>query len=443
MTEQIIIVVAIVFFILIGLLIKKSQFSTISDFTMNKAKLGWFPIAAGISMTYAGGAALLNMASLGMSFGWQGMVDPIGFIGGILIVIFFINKYRNDNGVTISDLLSGTDKKLSILIGIITTVVFTLILASQFVALSKLIAPIFPNVNYAILTIVPSALIFSYVFLGGFSSVTKTDIMQLVFIIVFLLLPIGYFIGTNDTITPNTPKEFTPMPLNLMILLGISLIFLPVSQDINIRAKSAVNKKQAFIGFLVGAFIYTLIIASSTYIGISLAESGIEIKDTEQAFPIFFKEFFPKFGIIAILAALAAIISSMDSFSLNAITALSNDLLSKSKISNKYSQNTLIKISGLLIYFLAIIVAVWLNESLSLILTSLLIYISTLLPIALARKLKIADNTIFYTTLILMATIISIEVLKINIELKAIFYPLIGFGLVGLSYLIITFKTTD
>ena len=95
--------------------------------------------------------------------------------------------------------------------------------------------------------------------------------------------------------------------------------------------------------------------------GVGKLTGLLTLKDTEQAFPIFFKEYFPKFGIIAILAALAAIISSMDSFSLNAITALSNDIVSKLKFSKKYSQNTLIKMSGIIIYLLAIIVAVWFN----------------------------------------------------------------------------------
>lgn len=436
MTEQIIIIGAILSFLIIGFLIKKGQIKTIGEFSINRDKLGWFPIAAGISMTYAGGAALLNMASLGHTFKWQGMVDPLGLIGGILIVILLINKYREDKGVTISDLLSGSNEKLSVLIGLITTFVFTLILASQFVALSKIMTPYFPNVNYAILTIVPSAFIFSYVFLGGFGSVTKTDILQLIFIIAFLFIPMLFFVGTSNNSISNENVEFSKMPLNLMILLGISLIYLPVSQDINIRVKSAKSKKQAITGLLVGALIYTLIIGTSTFIGITLAKNGVELADTEQAFPIFFKEYFPKFGIIAIIAALAAIISTMDSYSLNSVTALSNDILSKTNLSNKYSQNQLIKFSAAIIFVIAAFVAVWFNQILSLILTSLLIYISTLLPIAIARKFSVSDNYIFYSSVVLIFAIILLEIFKVHIEYKAVFYPLIGIILMGMAYLI-------
>lgn len=137
MLDQVIIIGAILSFLILGFVIKKDTINTISEFSISRDKLDWFPISAGISMTYAGGAALLAMSSLGYSFGWYPMVDPLALFGGILIVTFHIKKYREDKGVTISDLLSKADNKLSILIGLITTFVFILILAAQFVALSS------------------------------------------------------------------------------------------------------------------------------------------------------------------------------------------------------------------------------------------------------------------------------------------------------------------
>ena len=164
MLDQILIIASLIFFLVVGLVFKTRKFDSIGEFTITKNKLKWFPIAAGISMTFAGGAALLNMASLGYTFGWYTLVDPLALIGGILIVLIFIKAYQQDNGVTISNLLSKSDRKLSVLIGIITSVVFILILAAQFVALSKLLSPYFTLVHPLILTTVLSAAIFSYVF---------------------------------------------------------------------------------------------------------------------------------------------------------------------------------------------------------------------------------------------------------------------------------------
>jgi SSS family solute:Na+ symporter len=437
MTDQLIIIGAILSFIAVGFYSKKSS-KTIGEFSVHRNKFGWFPIAAGISMTYAGGAALLNMASLGMVFKWQGMVDPLGLIGGILIVILLIKRYRNDEGVTISDLLAGSNQKLSVLIGLITTFVFVLITASQVVALSKVLVPYFPNIDYTVLTIVPTVLVCSYLFLGGFFSVTKTDILQLFFIIFFLFVPVLYFLVTKSSvgIVEKANPEYATMPLNLIILLSISLVYLPISQDVNIRVKSAKNTKHAIIGLLVGALIYTLIIASSTYIGIFLAESGAKLADTEEAFPIFFKEYFPGWGVLVVLAALAAIVSSLDAFLLNAITSLSNDIIAKTKLGKSKSHNTLLKIASIIVFVLAIAIAIWFNQILTLVLTALLIYISTVLPIALARKLSVKDDFIFVSSVLLILTIILLEVFKVDIELKAVVYPLIGIAFTGASYIL-------
>jgi len=441
MTEQIIIIVTIISFLIIGFLIKKGKINTIGEFSINRDKLKWFPIAAGISMTYAGGAALLNMASLGYSFGWYPMVDPLALFGGIMIVIVFIKKYRKDKGVTISDLLSKTDNKLAILIGLITTFVFVLILSAQFVALSKVLIPYFPNTNPILLTLIPSTLVFSYVFLGGFSSVTKTDILQLLFVAIFLILPVLYFVATSQTteVIENN-HQFATMPLNLIILLSISLIFLPISQDVNIRVKSAKSELEAKKGLIFGVIFYGLIILTATYIGISLGESGIEIGDTEQAYSLFFKNYFPKFGVIAILAALAAIISTLDSYSLNSITSLSNDILSKVGVFKNKSQKQLINIAGGIVFILAISIALFFNQILVLVLTALLIYVSVLIPIILGKKLGVKDNYILYSSIILIIGIIIIEIFKIEIEPKAIIYPCIGIVLMLIAKLFI--KTT-
>ncbi|MCK4664999.1 MAG: hypothetical protein KAT68_19170 [Bacteroidales bacterium] len=439
MINQIIIILSILSFITIGYLVKKQENQSISDFTISRNRLKWFPISAGISMTFTGGAALINMPSLGYTFSWYNLVDPIAVISGLLIVIFFIKQYREDNGVTISDLLSKVDRKLSILIGIITTVVFLLFIAAQFVALSKLLMPYFPSVNPIILTIIPSTLIFSYVFLGGFVSVTRTDIMQFFFIAFLFIIPVAYFFLFKEAHilkTNHTQPTFQAMPMNLIILLAFPLLYIPFSQDINIRAKSAVTKRQATLGVIWGGIFYSLIIISSTYIGITLAKNGIILDDTEKAFSTFFKEYYPHIGIIAIIATLAAIVSSLDSYSLNAISSMSNDILLKLNPFKEKKQKVFIKISAILVFILSLGIALFFNKVLTLILTALLIYISTLVPIAFGRKFKLPDSYIFTSSVLLIISIIVIELFKVELSPKAIIYPGLGV-LFMISFLII------
>lgn len=440
--EQILIAISIVIFLIVGLLIKRKKASTIKEFTMKEGKLNWFTIAAGISMTFAGGAAILNMASLGYTFKWYTLVDPISLFIGIIIVIFLYKSYKNDNGVTISNLLSQNNKKLNLLIGVITAIVFVLILSAQFVALSKLVYPYFSNVHPLIITFILSTAIFSYVFLGGFSSVTKTDILQLVFIILFLIIPMIFFVILGDNIeNRGINHSFAKMPLNYIILFSIPILFIPLSQDINIRVKSAINSRNGKLGLLFGAFLYFSIIVAASFIGIYLAKGDVQLTDPETAYSLFFQNYFPEFGFIGIIAALAAIVSSMDSYALNAITSFSNDILLPAKSLKNKSNRELIKISGIIVYILSLSIALFFNEILVLVLTALLIYISVLFPIALAKKLKIKDNYIFVSSVLTILFIVVVELFKIKFEYKVITYTTVGISLILLSLIIQKLKS--
>lgn len=445
MTDQILIIVSIAIFITVGFLAKNRKAKSIDEFSTSRNSLTWFPTAAGVSMTFVGGAALINMAALGYSFSWHTLVDPIALIIGITISVFFVKKYRKDTGITISQLLSSNNKRLSLYIGVLSSTIFLLIIAAQFVAFSKLLSPYFQNIHPTLLIIIPSAIILLYVFWGGFAAVTKTDILQLFFVLIFLIMPFVYFIATNKIAVlavQNNSFKFAAMPIDLMILLSISVLYIPVSQDINIRVKSAKNEKQAIIGLVMGAVFYSAIVITCSYIGITLAQHGVKLEDTELAFPTFFKHFFPAIGIFSILAGLAAIWSTLDTYLVNGITSVAQDILKKNRYLSKLEDRLLIIFSCLIVFILALVAALFFNQVLSLILTALLIYISVIIPIAFARWLNISDNFILVIALIITLLIICIEAFKVNINPKAILYPLVGIGLmlIGKLYNKFTFK---
>ncbi len=438
MIDQVAIIISLFIFLGIGFWFRsKTRDKTVAEFTINRDSFSWFPIAAGISMTFAGGASILNMASLSYTFGWFTLVDPASLFLGILIVIFFVDAYRNDRGATMADFLSGTSKRLSFLVGLITSLFFILIVAAQFVAISKLLLPFFPQVPQWAMIVILSTGIFSYVFFGGFTSVTKTDILQFVFIALFLLTPMVLFILFKaGAASAPQPVRFETMPVNLFILLGMPLLFTPLSQDINIRAKSARNKKHAISGLLLGAIIYSSIVIASSFIGVYLKKSGVELADPEMAYPTFFQSHFKAIGILAVLAALAAIVSSMDSYALNAISSVSKDLLGEKFGERSMGRRSSIRISGLVVFALALAVALFFQQILGIILLSLLVYISILLPIALARRCGASDNGVFWASIISILTIVSIEIAGVETPPNLLIYPCMGILLNGIGLLV-------
>lgn len=257
MAEQVYIVLAAIAFTAAGLSGRRLKAHSIVEFSTRRDSLSWFVTAAGVSMTFCGGAALVNMSSLAYTFGWDALVDPIAVSVGIAISTVLVGRYRRDEGVTMSQLLSSGYKPLAIYLGLVTSSVFLLITSAQYVAFAKLLSPYFPGVPPIVMMLIPSAVITIYVLLGGFSAVTKTDVVQLVLIISILVLPVAWFaFAQARTVTPTAaaPTGAARMPTDLMLLLCISILYVPISQDMNIRAKSARNKGTAIIGFLSGAF---------------------------------------------------------------------------------------------------------------------------------------------------------------------------------------------
>jgi len=435
MLEQVAIILVLFTFVAVGLSARLRHETTVVAFSTKRNSISAFVTAAGVSMTFVGGAALVNMASLGYTFGWYTLVDPISAFIGIFIATLLVGNFRKDNGVTMAELLSSNYPPLAFLIGTITSTVFLLITAAQFVAFSKLLSPFFPGIDPKLMMLFPALVVSVYVFAGGFYAVTRTDVLQLMFVLICLLLPMAILVLNGVSEYPGEhirhSNAFTQMPLNLMILLSISILYIPVSQDMNIRAKSAATHRTAVIGFISGAALYVLIVFVSIYMGITLNHQGVALDDPESAFSYFFKTYFPAWGILPIIAGMAAIWSTLDTYLMNTMTSIAEDVLRRTAVARNASDRTLLIVAGGLTFGLAMLIAIFFFTILTLVLSALLIYISVLIPVALGKRFKLHDRVILYATLIVIVVIVTSEVLKLPVNPKAFIYPAFGAAVMG------------
>jgi Na+/proline symporter len=223
--------------------------------------------------------------------------------------------------------------------------------------------------------------------------------------------------------------EYSVMPIDYIILFSIPALFTPLSQDINLRIKSAKNRRNGKLGLIMGGVFYFSITLTTAYIGIYLGNNNVDLADPEQAIPLFFKNNFSGIGIIAIIASLAAIISTLDSYTLNSITSISNDIIKPLSKSENNVPKT-IKVASLITYVIAMAIALFFNKVLLLSLTSLLVYISVLIPIVLGNALKLQSSKIFIGSIINILAIVIIEIVQLPISPKAVFYPVIGCSII-------------
>lgn len=385
----------------------------------------WFPVAAGISMTYCGGAATLNMAGVGYKYGWWGLIDPLAVFVGLVIVAVLADRYRQGHAVTMAGVLSGSDRPLTIFAGSVSAGVYVLLVSAQFVALGKLAAPLFPSTPLWVLIAIPSLVVCAYVFLNGFVAVNQTDILQFIVMIAFLSLPVlavAYF-HSPSVAPPVLPIAFSTMSTDLMILLAFSLIFVPVSQDIVIRVKAAASTPQAAIGMIVGGLAYVLFVGSSIFIGVQLAESGVHLGDPEQALPQYFMIHYPTVGAISLVAVLAAIISTLDAFLFSAIVLIENDILQHMPRIRDRPHTTQLKLATIIVYSAALLIALFFTQILGLILVGLLIYVSILAPMALSRYLGLKQAVITILGAATVTLITIVEGFSIDISPKPVLYP--------------------
>lgn len=442
--EQICLIFILLIFLGVGHWLKSHQLS-FSEFIFQSKKLNWFVIATGMSMTFAGGASILNLSSVGYTYGWWTLVDPIGVCLGLIISSFLFDFYYNNDALTIASLLSCHDKKLTLLLGAVSFSVYILVLSAQFVALSKLISPYFPFIPPRFITFILSTLIFSYVHKGGFQSVSKTDVLQFVIVLLFFIIPV-FFIFTSSSFFSHAHfhvPTFEKMSVNMKILLGIFVFIAPLSQDVYSRIKSAISPQQGILGLCMGGLFYSLIVVTTISIGVFFAhQSHLQITDTETAFTLFFKNYLPNWGLIGIIAAFSAIVSTLDSFALNSIVALSHDVYPI--LMNSTANKKTIFLSSLFVYLTSLSIALFFNQILGLVLTSFLVYISSFLPVTFARLIGLKNNDIFLSLTFLLCVVTLIEIFRLPVALKALVYPLIGFFQATFFYILrFIFRSTS
>lgn len=443
MIESSIIVIVLLSFPFVAFLFANSknkiQFvgnESISNFILGNKKINTISIAAGISMSFVGGAATLNMASLGYQYGWSAIVDPIAVFTALIIVVFLAKKIRSGNNITITELLTESSPKLKIILGITSFTVYQLLTAAQFVALSKLLYPYFPNISPTIIMLVPAIVVFSYIYIRGFQAVNKTDIFQLLLILFLFSIPVIWVIGVSNLEYTKNINNLPMAPLSLLIYLILPLFFIPVSQDVNIRIKAAKSLKSAQRGLIVGGILYVFFIVTSLSIGIFMYNSGYVTNSPENILALFFENHLSSFSIFATIAVLAAIISTLDSFAFDAIASVSNDIFHSNKKSKLLKEKHIILLSTLIVFITGLIIAILYQQILSLILAAMLLYISIFIPVAIGKTINIKDSILVITTVITAILIIISKYISYTPPLEPIIYVTIHIILLLLSRII-------
>ncbi len=391
-------------------------------FAVGARNFGWFRIMAGLSATFVGGAAVINLAGLGYAFGWYGLSDVIptsvALVASAVIIVPILARRRN---ISLGGYLQGSGKLVSAATGLLSTVVYTLITAAQIVALIRVVQPYFA-VPASLIALIATVAVAAYLLYGGYASVTVTDVIQ------FIVMTLCYFALVGVTLLVGAPPAAAApiatkvMSLDLILLLALPLLFVPVSQDLHIRINSAASPRDAKLGVALAGLCYFLFGLISVSVGRTMAIAGIELKSPDDAVPTFLASHFGTFAVIPTIAVIAVVVSTLDSVLFASASSLSYDFWDKVADKEHQKDSAHPRIATLVVLGIALFISLQTPRILQLILAALVIYVSVLLPMLVGKYLEKQSNAVGVVAFTALAAVTMLETIGFAAPFRAFLY---------------------
>lgn len=312
----------------IGFWVKKRE--TVADYLNAERKLGLLQTAASISAVM-GGMILVAQATLGFEMGIGAAWYFVGIAVGMIFLGLFVGKVKKitaeKNFLTLADyFMAKLDDKNRVLSAVIIFIALFALLVGQFIAAGSLFAPLL-GINYAMAVLLTMLGVLTYLLLGGFKAVVKTDVLQFA-IMAVVFFSILFFIDIGD---------YTPEQVNLTSIGGsYIIIFLLIGAfailsgaDIWQRVFAARDAKTARNASFLSAFFFLIFGAVLTIIGIAAKNNFPDIKPEEALYHGLFELVPPPLVGIAVIFVLAAIMSTIDTELFYLSSSISKDFLAR------------------------------------------------------------------------------------------------------------------
>ena len=373
----------------IGFWVKKKE--TTKEYLIAGRKIGVFQTAASI-MAVVGGMLLVGQAALAYDLGFGAMWFWIGFALGLVFLGFAAKKIKpiadEHNFLTISDyIFTKFDYKSGVLAAIIFFIAFFALLTSQFIAGGSLFGPLL-GINYPTAVIIMGAGTLFYILLGGFKAVIKTDFLQFlimffVFIFVLFTINIGGFAPEQVSLT-----DVGSFSILTFLILGIFATF--AGADIWQRIFSAKDVQTVKKGSWISALFFVIFGTALTVLGIAAKNNFPNIDSGEALYYGMFKLVPGPLLGIAVVAILAAIMSTIDTELFYLSSSIAKDFFSRREKTVDEKLVKIIKTSLVVLAIISMIIAIFVSEILLVLFgtASLILCVSPVIVASLFWKIK-------------------------------------------------------
>lgn len=344
---------------------------TARDFAIAGRKLPTFVVTSGLFATWFGSETIMGAPSEFIEKGILGIIeDPFGASLCLLMIgLFYAKPLYRLNLLTFSDYFRIRFGKLAEWVSAIFMIpsYFSWI-AAQLVALALLLQ-ILTDIPFIWGVTTCAAIVVFYTYIGGMWSVSITDTVQTVIIILGMLILTISIINKSDgftTIQKHLPEDFwrlTPKDTSLKswtiyLAAWITIGFGSVpQQDVFQRVLSAKSEKVAIRSSYLAALMYLTIASMPLIIGLfgSILYPDILAQDTQMAIPLLvLRHMGLGMQILTFGALLSAILSTCSGATLAPATVLAENLI-KPLYGHKMSDKMLLQIMRSSVVVIAII----------------------------------------------------------------------------------------
>lgn len=320
--------------LLIGIIVPKRVVDFENYFLAGRS-LSWKSFSLTLSATWFGASSILVLTKEsflnGLSSIWIMIIPTLLTLSFFYI---FSGKIRRAGVFSIPEILKKSYGGFFQFITSITIFFYLLLLSSsQAIALGIVINELL-SLDYKISLIAGLGFVFLYSFRGGLISVVRTDFFQLFLVflglstIIFTLITVANASGfyfSSEKLPLNFFDPFKNIKSNLLITFSFTLAWF-ISPVVWQRIVSAKTDKDAKIGLLLTSFLLLLLFALPTLIGIFERFIISDRLSGELVVIILNNQLNQIFRIIAFLAIISAIVSTLDSILNVSAMTLSNDI---------------------------------------------------------------------------------------------------------------------
>lgn len=309
-----------------------------ADFFLSGRRAGTATVASSLLATCLGASATLGVVARAYRLGWSAFWWlGAGAAGLIVLGLFWAKPMRRKPATRTLPQWAGEIYGLParILAAVLIVVMWTAVIAAQWVAAGTLLGTLLP-VPVELGITVAAALVVLYTAWGGQASVLRTDVLQIAMIlgaILLLLAFAGRLEGMAQSPAGATAGESAGLTaigfVSLLVVVGGMYV---VGPDLCSRVLVARSDATARRGALWAGAILLPCSVAIVFLGILLRQKGVELGHPREALPwlIVHSGILPQaVGSLVAVGMLAALMSSADTCLLTAASVLELDLLGR------------------------------------------------------------------------------------------------------------------